>query len=286
MRFAFLTPGPEYPEAFDWAFDAQAAVLRADGDTVDAVRWTEAVDLAGYDLILPLVAWGYHLRHGQWLELLDRFERERQPVANSPALLRWSSHKSYLAELGDKGIPTVPTLSVEACSEGDLMTARRRFGTGQLVVKPPISASADGTFRLAPDDPLPEETRGRPTIIQPMIEAIAHEGEYALMLFDGAFSHSVVKRPKPGDFRVQPHLGGTADACDPPDGAEALAKAALAAAPAAATYARVDIIRDDSGVLRVMELELVEPSLFLPESPDRGAAFARAVRSAAERARQ
>jgi glutathione synthase/RimK-type ligase-like ATP-grasp enzyme len=93
----------------------------------------------------------------------------------------------------------------------------------------------------------------------------------------------LVKRPKPGDFRVQPHLGGTTHACEPPDGAEELAMAALAAAPATATYARVDIIRDAAGELRIMEMELVEPALWLDVAPRGEEAFAGAVIRAVER---
>ena len=121
-------------------------------------------------------------------------------------------------------------------------------------------------------------------IIQPMIEEIARTGEFSLMLFGGVFSHSVVKRPKSGDFRVQPHLGGITLPSPPPPGAEELARAALAAAPAEATYARVDIVPDDEGVLRIMELELIEPALFLDHAPDGGAAFTRSILAAAQTA--
>jgi glutathione synthase/RimK-type ligase-like ATP-grasp enzyme len=106
------------------------------------------------------------------------------------------------------------------------------------------------------------------------------------MLFDGEFSHAVVKRPKSGDFRVQPHLGGVTLPSKAPPGAEQLARRALAAAPAKATYGRVDIIPDDEGVLRIMELELIEPALFLDHAPDGGASFVRAILSAAETLRE
>jgi glutathione synthase/RimK-type ligase-like ATP-grasp enzyme len=117
-----------------------------------------------------------------------------------------------------------------------------------------------------------------------MMNSILTEGEYSLILFDGVLSHSVVKRPKPGDFRVQPHLGGSTVRCDPPAGGEALAQAALAEAPVQATYARVDMIAGDAGELMIIELELVEPALFLNEAPDGSAPFGAAIRSAAERA--
>lgn len=286
MRLAFLVPAPDFPEEWKWAFDAEADALIAGGVKVDPIPWTEARDLAGYDLVLPLVAWGYFERAAEWFAFLDRLEAERLPVINPPALLKWSSDKAYLAELGAKGVPTVPTLAVEKLGAAQLGQARERFGCETLIVKPPVSAGAFNTHRLAPGDPPPAALERRPAIVQPFIEAIATSGEYSLMLFDGIFSHAVVKRPKSGDFRVQPHLGGTTEPCAPPEGAEALAKAALAAAPVEATYARVDIIRDDSGELRIMELELVEPALFLDLAPDAGAAFTRSIVGAAERLRE
>ena len=122
-------------------------------------------------------------------------------------------------------------------------------------------------------------------MIQPFLPSIATEGEYAVILFDSAYSHTVVKRPKSGDFRVQPHLGGKTEPSEAPEGAIELAKGALAAAPADATYARVDIVRGNDGQLQIMELELIEPALFLDVAPHGEEAFANAVIAAAERAK-
>lgn len=283
MRFAILVPDPGYPEAWDWAYRVEADALTASGATVDPIPWTEARDLSEYDLVLPLVVWGYHLRFAAWLDLLDRFERERLPVINPPALLRWNSDKAYLAELDAKGIATVHTLAVDALDEHALAEARSRFGCAELVVKPPVSASATGTHRLGPNDAVPEDCAGQRMLIQPFMQSVAREGEYSILLFDNVYSHAIVKKPKAGDFRVQPHLGGTEVQCEPPPGSIELAQAALAAVPAPAAYARVDMIADDNGELRIMELELIEPSLWLDLAPDKGAAFARSVRTAAER---
>ena len=284
MRLAFLIPAPDFPEAWDWAFEGEAGALAERGFAIDPIPWTEGPDLCGYDLIVPLLVWGYFDRYGEWLTLLDRFERDGLPVVNPPTLLRWNSDKAYLAELAAKGVATVPTIAVDHCDVAALVDARRRFGTEQLVVKPPISAGAAGTHRLGANDPLPDENYGRRAIIQPMIRSIVSQGEYSLILFDGKLSHAVVKRPKAGDFRVQPHLGGTTMRCDPPTGGEALAQAALAQAPAHATYARVDMIAGDDGKLMIMELELIEPALFLGEAPEGKARFAEAIWSAAQRA--
>ena len=284
MRIAVLVPDPDYAEPWDWTFDVEAAALVEAGCSVDPIAWTQVDDIAGYDLVLPLVAWGYHLDYPRWLALLDRAEAERWPMANPPALLRWNGDKAYLAELAERGVSTVPTLAVEACCDADLEEARRRFASDWLVIKPPVSASASGTHRLGPNDDLPGESRGQPLIVQPLIEEISRTGEFSLMLFDGEFSHAVVKRPKSGDFRVQPHLGGITLPSKAPPGAVSLAKLALGAAPAAATYARVDIVPDDEGTLRIMELELIEPALFLDHAADGGAAFKRAILSLARTA--
>ena len=284
MRIAVLIPEPGFDEPWQWAFDAEAKALRDGGLVVDGVPWTDGGDLSGYDLVTPLVAWGYHERYEEWLGLLDHLERMAVPIANPVPMLRWNSHKRYLAELAERGVPAVPTLSVDECEDAHLAEARDRFGSAELVIKPPVSAGAAGTFRIGPDDELPATARGGAAIIQPLVETIATTGEHSLILFDGALSHSVVKRPKAGDFRVQPHLGGTTEPSVAPPGAEDLALRALEAAPGDATYARVDIVTGADGALMIMELELVEPALFLDVVPTANAAFARTMTSAAERA--
>jgi len=281
MRIAILVPDPTYREPWQWAYDEDAAALRDGGATVEPRPWTDPGDLSRFDLILPLVAWGYHHQYGPWLRLLNRFDAEGLPVANPPSLLWWNSDKTYLTQLAARGVPTVATIEVEKLDQAGVAAAAEQFGTADLVIKPPVSASAAGTHRIRTGDAIPAAELGRRMMIQPFVQSIATEGEYALILFDGVYSHTVVKRPRPGDFRVQPHLGGVTMPATPPPGAIELAGRALAAAPAPATYARVDVVRDDDGALQIMELELIEPALFLDQAPDRGAAFTRAVLSAA-----
>ena len=279
MRVAILVPDPAYPEQWGWAYDVEAGVLERAGIAVEARPWTDPGDLAGLDLVMPLVTWGYHFDPARWHALLDRLERDGVPIANPVPLLRWNSDKRYLAELGGRGIAVIPTRLVEALDETALAEARADFGD-TLVIKPPVSAAADGTHKLGIADPIPEAAKGRTMMVQPFLPSVASEGEYSLMLFGGRFSHAIVKRPKSGDYRVQPHLGGTEQPCPPPDGAIELAQAALAAAPATALYARVDMVRDQTGQLAIIELELIEPALWLQHAPDGGASFGSAVRAA------
>ena len=279
MRAAIFVPAPDYPEDWDWAYEVEAAVLLRAGFSVEARDWTDPGDLSDFDLVMPLVAWGYHQDPPRWHALLDRLERESVPTINPVPLLRWNSDKRYLAELGARGVATIPTRLVEAMDEAALDEACVEFGT-ELVIKPPVSASAYGTHLLGPNDPVPLDALGQAMLIQPFLRSVSGEGEYSIMLFDGRFSHSIVKRPKPGDYRVQPHLGGTELPCEPPVGAIELAHAALAAAPATAIYARVDMVRDNEGELAIIELELIEPALWLQHAPDGGESFAAALRSA------
>lgn len=280
MRVALLVPDPAYPEAYAWTYDVEAAILARVGMEVAPLPWTQVDDVAGFDLILPLVAWGYDRDYPRWLGLLKRAEVERWPLLNPPALLRWNGDKAYLRELGAKGIPTVSTVEVNTLDPISLRGAAAKLGAVDLIIKPPISGGAHGLYRLGPDDPIPDDVAGKRMMVQTFQPTIA-AGEWSIILFGGKFSHAVLKTPVEGDFRVQPHLGGTDRFAVPPHGAVALAETALAAAPAPALYARVDMIANAVGALKIMELELIEPALFLHHAPDKGVAFASAVRSAA-----
>lgn len=275
-RIAILVPDPDYPEKWGWAFDRQAEVLRSHGGTVETRPWTNPGDLSAFDVVTPLVAWGYNRQPKRWLATLDALEAAAIPLRNPAALLRWNSDKRYLEELGAKGIATVPTRMVGTLDDAALAEVRADFGD-QLVVKPPVSAGADGTYRLAPADPIPSDVAGRAMMVQPFLPSVMAEGEYSLLLFGGAVSHAIVKRPKAGDYRVQPHFGGREQKCEPPPGAVDLAHAALAEASVPPSYARVDLVRGLDGQLAVIELELIEPALWLEHAPDGGASFAAAM---------
>jgi glutathione synthase/RimK-type ligase-like ATP-grasp enzyme len=287
-RIAFLSPVPEYEE--DWSGIKADYVLLFGEDTA-FIDWTKATDLREFDLVTPLLAWGYPRDAVAWFALLDRLEDEGLTVHNPVSVLRWNSDKSYLAELDAAGVAAVPTRMSDALDEAALDEARNAFGCGELVIKPPISGGADGTFRLAGTDRVPDSVSGRRMMIQPFLPSIAAEGEYSLFYFGGAFSHSIIKRPADGDFRVQDQFGGYEEAIEAPGAAKVLAEAALSATSIITktgplAYARVDMLRDGEGNFRLMELELIEPSLFLRFAPDGGAAFARSLVSVAGRLEQ
>jgi hypothetical protein len=276
-KIAILTPAPGYYE--DWSVP-KADYARLLGDDAAFISWTEPGDLTTFDLILPLIAWGYQRDCPRWFALLDQLEH--LPVSNPARILRWNSDKAYLIDLESEGVAIVPTAIRESMNDGALEFAREIFGTGRLVVKPPISGGADGTYLLGPSDALPAEVLGQRMLIQPFLPAISEEGELSLFYFAGHYSHAISKHPAEGDFRVQEQFGGEERSIDAPAEAKALAEAALAATNrlhgcGPLTYARVDVLRDEDGTFRLMELELIEPSLFLMHAPDSGAMFAAAV---------
>jgi hypothetical protein len=281
---AFLCPVPEYEE--DWS-RIKADYVRLFGDETAFIDWTRGDDLAAFDLVTPLLAWGYPRDAAAWFALLDRMEAEDIRMHNPVSIVRWNSDKTYLAELETAGVAIVPTLMAETLDEAALGDARDGFGCDTLVIKPPISGGADGTFRLGRDDALPTSVAGCRMMIQPYFPSIAGEGEYSLFYFGAKFSHAIIKHPATGDFRVQDQFGGYEQAVEAHSAAKALAQSALAAAADitrsnALAYARVDMLRDGDGLFRLMELELIEPSLFLQFAPDGGAAFAEALLFAAQ----
>ena len=279
-RIALLTPAADNPYVRTWrpAFDRLAGALEAAGLTVTPRDWREA-DGAGVDAVLPLLAWGYHQQVDDWLAMLDRLDAAGARVLNPTALLRWNTRKTYLGELEEAGVPTVPTIFVARLTQGLVDDARRLLGVDELVVKPQVSAGSHLTLRLAVGQTLEGGPVG-PAMIQPYLSAVEGEGEISLIHFDGLFSHAVGKVAREGDFRVQPQFGGRIGPLAPSAEALEVAAATLAVMDVTPTYARIDLIRGLDGALRLMELEAIEPDLFLEHAPDAGAAFAAAVKRA------
>lgn len=272
-RLCILTPDTGYGEL---TTAERAHYVRLFGDDLAFRNWRDAGDLSGFALVMPLLAWGYHLDPARWYGLLDQWEAAALPFANPVAVLRWNTDKDYLIDLAERGVAVVPTRESHDLCANDLAEARAAFGCDTLVVKPSISGGADRTYRLGRADPVPFDALGREMLIQPLMPAIESEGEYSLFVFAGEYSHAIIKRPAAGDFRVQTQFGGREESIDPPDAALDCAAAALAACPGDPLYARIDLLRDGERFV-VMELELIEPALFLDHAEDGGAAFAEAV---------
>jgi hypothetical protein len=272
---AILTPDPDYEEHWQPLAARYCALL---GEGAGLRTWNDPGDLSGFALILPLMAWGYQRDAARWFQALDVWEGAGLRFANPLATLRWNTNKDYLFDLAEAGVAIVPSRLAHALTRDDVADARAAFGCEVLVIKPTISGGADGTYRLGPDDPIPFDVLEREMLIQPLMPAIASEGEYSLFYFAGAFSHAILKIPEAGDFRVQEQFGGREVTVEAPASARTLAEAAMAVAPGPLAYARVDMVRGEGGSFFLMELELIEPSLFLDHAGDGGVAFVSAVK--------
>ncbi len=281
-HIAILVPSPDnhqHDERWPGNFETLAAPLRALGATVEPQPWIDGAApeaLLAYDRVLPLLAWGYHLRTQDWFERLSLWQDLGVRLDHDPGILRWNTRKAYLAELAAKGAPVTPSLMVDGVTEADLAKAREQFQSQTLVIKPQISAGAHQTLVVQEHDQLGNLPSG-PVILQPLLPSVGEEGELSLFYFGGVFSHAVAKVARHGDFRVQPQYGGATTAFDPNLEARTAAAAVLAACGLDLTYARVDLIRCLDGSLRLMELEVIEPDLFLAFAADGGAAYGRAI---------
>lgn len=282
-QIAVLTPDPADPSyAGQWpgVLERLSQALGKAGVTVRPTPWTDHVEdakgLAGFPLILPAVAWGYHRDHDRWLAACRTWIEAGLPLANPASVLAWNSDKAYLGRLADKGVPIPPTIWSEAVDDAVMVSAFAETGASQLVVKPTVSGGAWRTLRLSPGDALSDPPDGR-AMIQPYLPAIETEGETSLLFFGGRFSHAVRKRPVNGDFRIQVQFGGLYEPIEPPAEALVLAERVLSAIDERLLYARIDMTRDGERWV-LMEAELIEPDFYLAYAPDGGAAFARAVR--------
>lgn len=259
-----------------------ADLLRRHGVRVVPAVWdSETVAWGDLDAIVVRSAWDYHLKYPAFGRWISRMESLRIPIWNPPALLRWNSDKRYLRDLAARGVNVTPTVWLERGSAARL-TEIFDGGWEEVVVKPAVSASAWRTWRATPasaayrQNDLRQMLAEGGVLVQQFVEEVRTEGEWSLVFLAGVYSHAVIKRPDGIDFRVQPAFGGLAEPAVAPDWMVAQAEDALAAVDLPWLYARVDACAVD-GRLQLMELEMVEPSLFLgldERAPDR---FARAI---------
>ena len=266
---------------------AIADELRGLGHDAEVVVWHDrSVDWGSYDLVVIRSTWDYFDRldeYLQWAVHVDSVSR----IINSPRVIRWNSHKGYLLELAEVGIPVLPTLAL-ARGATDPVERMVATGWGEVVVKPAVDGGARGALKAPAGSPeaadhLRALVRTADTIVQPYAPSV-EAGEVSLFFFGGELSHAVRKVPKPGDYRVQALHGGSEEVHVPTDAELDVATRAMGLAPDTLVYARVDLI-DVDGQPTLMELELIEPDLFLRMAPGSGARFAAAVVAALDPAK-
>jgi glutathione synthase/RimK-type ligase-like ATP-grasp enzyme len=281
MRIAFLACATTLPGAPDrrgdaFEHDQQMAALTAallPGEAVEDIDWQAPLAaFAAFDFALIGTPWDYQDNRAAFLAKLEAIAALGVPVLNAPDVVRWNIDKGYLAELGARGVATIPTLLLDDPGPDDILAAFDHFGCDRLVVKRRVGAGAEGQFDFTRDNPpSPDWRMGHAALVQPFLPAIVGEGEHSLIFIEGRFSHGLIKRPADGDYRVQSLYGGWDTAVTPAPADLAAAEAVLAGLPfPAPLYARIDLVRGPSGGLLLMEAELIEPFLYPLQGPELG----------------
>lgn len=240
--------------------------LAAAGVPAELVAWDDPdADWGSFGLAVIRSTWNYVTDLPAFLSWARR-AAEVTTLVNPVDVVAWNTHKGYLRELADRGVPVVPTVHVDQGSDVGLAELLGERGWTDVVVKPAVGAGSTLTERIT--DPVTVESvafwrrlvRDRDALVQPYLASVAQYGERSLIWIDGEFTHAVRKAPRLSgdDEAVSDALPIAADEL-------ALAEQVIADVDHDLLYARVDLIRDDHGRPLLAELELVEPSLFLTQ---------------------
>lgn len=245
----------------------------------ELISWRASLDWSLFDLVVIRTPWDYFLHLEEFLSWVEDVEQVTK-VLNSSRILRWNSHKKYLKELSSFGVPTVPTLWVNKNQQSDDLINSTEWPI--VVVKPAVSIGAIGALKGQSKDNhvkqhLEEEVKKGDIMIQPFLESVADFGELSLIYFNGAYSHSILKKPQQGDYRVQDAYGGTNALYEPEIEAQKIGDQVLSYLPDFSLYARVDLVKYQNQWL-LMELEAIEPELFLPIAPQASIRLAAAIK--------
>ncbi|TAN05800.1 MAG: hypothetical protein EPN36_05520 [Rhodanobacteraceae bacterium] len=268
------------------------AALRAACADTHEVDWDDAaVDWTRFDLVLPRSTWDYCERLPAFLTWAERVAGQTR-LLNPLAVIRWNTDKHYLADLARAGVAVVPSTFVEPGEDvaqrvETLLAAHP--SADDLVVKPAVGAGSRDAQRHARgnfDAIVAHAGRlldaGRSVLLQPYLDHVDAHGETALLFFDGVFSHAVRKGPllqRGADATTDLYARETIEPRVPSASELHVAERALAAVPFAGPllYARVDLIHDGDSSPRLLELELVEPSVFVTHADGAGERFARMI---------
>jgi glutathione synthase/RimK-type ligase-like ATP-grasp enzyme len=263
--------------------DLLIAALARRGLSAVRVDWArDDVDWSAFRTAVFRTTWDYFDRFAEFMAWLERVEPLTR-LCNSSALVRWNLDKHYLRDLAARGVPVVPSRFLERGQPASLADLLDETGWSEAVIKPCVSGAARHTYRVnrataaavqqVIDPLLAEES----FLLQPFVADVVATGEDTLVAIAGRVTHGLRKRVKSGDFRVQDDHGGTVHNLEPSVEQVEFAERALAACDEVPAYGRVDLVRLDDGSLAVMELELVEPELWLRLHPPAADAMAAAI---------
>jgi glutathione synthase/RimK-type ligase-like ATP-grasp enzyme len=250
-----------------YVFDDDLAIepLRELGWEVATISWRAEVDWDDFAAVIIRTTWDYQQSPDEFLRALWKIDESKARLENSLKTVEWNLSKLYLRELEIKGVKIVPTLwSKKTPIANDFDSWLEHFKTDEIIIKPVISATAQDTFRLKNfQSELSQIFANRQFMIQPFMPKIVSEGEFSLFYFGENYSHTILKTPKTKDFRVQEEHGGIITAVLPSEKLRQTAEQVLSLIKPTPLYARIDFVCDDDNDFCLMELELIEPALYL-----------------------
>jgi hypothetical protein len=225
------------------------------------------IDWSDCTYILFRTPWNYTEK---WDEFFAWFERVQKKVTfiNPVPIINWNLDKHYLFDLEKKGVTIAKTIAIEKGSTKTLEEVVKELSCDEVVIKPFISASARSTYRIKLNDVhsyefiFKECIQNEDMMVQEFQKSIPERGEVSLMFFGNTYSHSVLKKAKKGDFRVQDDFEGTVHDYTASEEELAFAQHAISQIDTLPVYSRIDIFRDNNGQLALGELELIEPELW------------------------
>ncbi len=251
-----------------YTFDDNLAIepLRELGFEVSTISWRDkSVNWDDFEIVIIRTTWDYQKSPAEFVEVLREIEASKARLENSLKIVEWNLAKTYLRKLEQKGVKIVPTIWDEtSVTKSKFDDWKAHFKTPELIIKPIISATAEFTYRLTDfADNLAEVFTNKPFMVQPFMPNVVSEGEYSLFYFGENYSHTILKTPKVKDFRVQEEHGGIISAVKPSAKLKSAAEKVLDCIKPLPLYSRVDFVRDENDDFCLMELELIEPSLYL-----------------------
>lgn len=244
------------------------SALESLGLKVKRVAWDDPnFDWPSTKSAIFRATWDYFHRFKAFSKWLEKASKETLLI-NSEAIIRWNIDKHYLQDLQKKGVHIAETHFIEQGTSTTLKVLHSQLGWKETVLKPCVSGGARHTYKLNAGNLETLETifqeliANEAMMLQPFQYNIVEKGEVSMMVFNGQYTHSVLKIAKAGDFRVQDDYGGTVHDYTPTKADIAFAEQAVNACDELPMYARVDFILDNDNKLALLELELLEPELW------------------------
>lgn len=249
------------------------------GWIAEEISWrNENVNWNDYDAVIVRSTWDYQNNSEKFLEVLAKIDNSTAHLENDLEIMKWNMNKNYLYDLETKGVQIVETIWEKSFNPNSAYGYFDKLKSNEIIIKPNISANADNTFRLTREklinnlQQIEKIFEAREFMVQPFLQNIIDEGEYSLFFFNGEFSHCVLKKPKEKDFRVQEEHGGKFKGVIPTEQQKTIGKNIVDKLSVLPLYGRTDLVRTADNDFALMELELIEPSLYFnmdSESPNR-----------------